>query len=380
MFEQNVTLGPGTGTTTQHTLEIILMLLGAALLGLWLGWILWNKYKQQADKLKTDILSLTATNDAQRTEINDLKAKLANLETESGNLNAQVVSLTRNNQYQRDKIDEQEAEISRLQARNRQLETELGLSYDPDSPAPADIPLEINLPSEDSPIDEEPMGETLIVEVPVDESPAVEVLDFDEDGIADEPLDALELPPLTIAPDMPEEEGLPLQTPALEGGLTPVADVLVLAPLAPESDAPDTTTQEELDASIELDAPFASEDDAPDAITLEESAPSAEPEPIPAPSIILAAEGQRDDLTVIEGIGPKIQELLYQYGIKTYRQLASTDVTRIKEILRSAGPQLAMHDPGTWTAQALLAANDQWENLKAYQDYLSAGKSPKKTS
>ena len=114
MFEQNVTLGPGTGTTTQHTFEILIMLLGAALLGLWLGWILWNKYKQQADKLKTDILSLTATNDAQRTEINDLKAKLANLETESGNLNAQVVSLTRNNQYQRDKIDEQEAEISRV--------------------------------------------------------------------------------------------------------------------------------------------------------------------------------------------------------------------------------------------------------------------------
>lgn len=375
MFEQNVTLGPGTGTTTQHTFEIILMLLGAALLGLWLGWILWNKYKQQADKLKTDILSLTATNDAQRTEINDLKAKLASLETENGNLNAQVVSLTRNNQYQRDKIDEQEAEISRLQARNRQLETELGLSYDPDMPAPEDIPLEINLPSEDSPIDEEPMGETLVVEAPI-----VEVLDLDEDGIADEPLDALELPPLTIAPDMPEEEGLSLQTPALEGSLTPVADVLVIAPLAPESDAPDTTDQEELDANIELGAPFAPEDDAPDATTPEESAPSAEPEPIPAPSIILAAEGQRDDLTVIEGIGPKIQELLYQYGIRTYRQLASTDVTRIKEILRSAGPQLAMHDPGTWTAQALLAANDQWENLKAYQDYLSAGKSPKKPS
>lgn len=356
MFEQNVTLGPGTGTTTQHTLEIILMLLGAALLGLWLGWILWNKYKQQADKLKTDILSLTATNDAQRTEINDLKAKLATLETENGNLNAQVVSLTRNNQYQRDKIDEQEAEITRLQARNRQLETELGLSYDPDAPAPEDIPLEINLPSEDSPIDEEPTDENLVLEVTVVEPPAVEVLDLDEDGIADEPLDALELPPLTIAPDVPEEEAPSLQTPALEGGLTPVADVLVIAPLASESDAPDTPASSD------------------------ESTPNAEPEPIPAPSIILAAEGQRDDLTVIEGIGPKIQELLYQYGIRTYRQLASTDVTRIKEILRSAGPQLAMHDPGTWTAQALLAANDQWENLKAYQDYLSAGKSPKKPS
>jgi hypothetical protein len=47
MFEQQVTLGPGTGTFTQHTLEILIMLLGAFLLGVWLGWMLWNKYKQE---------------------------------------------------------------------------------------------------------------------------------------------------------------------------------------------------------------------------------------------------------------------------------------------------------------------------------------------
>lgn len=342
MFEQNVTLGPGTGTTTQHTFEILIMLLGAALLGLWLGWILWNKYKQQVDKLKTDILSLTATNDAQRTELNNLKIKLTGLETEHANLSTQLVSLQRNNNYQRDKIGELEEDLARVEARNRQLETELGLSFEPDQTTTDDIPLEINVPGTEPNIEETPVY--LAEEV--------------EDGFADEPIDALDLPPLEVVPTAPvaddpldapsvedeatdDSDAYTLQTPAFEGNLTPTAEmpVVVVAPTGEPGDG---------------------------------EAPSL------TPSLILTAVDQKDDLTVIEGIGPKIQELLFQYGIRSYRQLAATDVTRIKEILRSAGPQLAMHDPGTWTAQALLAANDQWENLKAYQDYLSAGKSPKK--
>ena len=100
---------------------------------------------------------------------------------------------------------------------------------------------------------------------------------------------------------------------------------------------------------------------------------SSEPiEPTPAPAI--AAE--KDDLTIVEGIGPKIQMLLNQYGIFTYRHLAEADVMRLKEILTAAGPQLAMHDPGTWPSQANLAANDQWDTLKSVQGFLKGGKKP----
>jgi len=92
------------------------------------------------------------------------------------------------------------------------------------------------------------------------------------------------------------------------------------------------------------------------------------------PSSAIAAD--RDDLTVIEGIGPKIQMLLNQYGIFSYRHLAEADVVRLKEILSTAGPQLAMHDPGTWPSQASLAANDQWDTLKSVQGFLKGGKKP----
>jgi predicted flap endonuclease-1-like 5' DNA nuclease len=84
-----------------------------------------------------------------------------------------------------------------------------------------------------------------------------------------------------------------------------------------------------------------------------------------------------DDLKIIEGIGPKIEALLHKQGIRTYQELATSPVERLREILAEAGSRYALHDPGTWSAQALLAAEGQWENLKAYQSFLDAGKAPK---
>lgn len=88
--------------------------------------------------------------------------------------------------------------------------------------------------------------------------------------------------------------------------------------------------------------------------------------------------GPRDDLTIIEGIGPKTEELLFNAGITTYGQLSATGVQQLKNILADAGPRFSMHDPGAWPAQALLAANGEWPELKAYQDFLNAGKRPEK--
>ena len=51
MFEQAINEGPGTGSFATHTFEILIMLLGAFLLGLWLGWTLWNRNRQMAEKL-----------------------------------------------------------------------------------------------------------------------------------------------------------------------------------------------------------------------------------------------------------------------------------------------------------------------------------------
>ncbi len=81
-----------------------------------------------------------------------------------------------------------------------------------------------------------------------------------------------------------------------------------------------------------------------------------------------------DDLKIIEGVGPKIAELLIKAGIKTWKALSETSVARLKEILDAAGPSYQIHDPGTWPNQAGLAASGQWDALKKLQDELDGGK------
>lgn len=86
------------------------------------------------------------------------------------------------------------------------------------------------------------------------------------------------------------------------------------------------------------------------------------------------AEVSADDLKKIEGIGPKIADLLIADGITTFAQLASTEVEKIQAILDAAGPTYSAHNPGTWPKQADLAAKGDWDALKILQDELNGGK------
>ncbi len=81
-----------------------------------------------------------------------------------------------------------------------------------------------------------------------------------------------------------------------------------------------------------------------------------------------------DDLTIVEGIGPKIAELLHQNGIDTFAQLADASIERLQAILVSGGPRFRSADPGTWPHQALLARDGEWAALKTLQDALQGGR------
>ncbi len=107
---------------------------------------------------------------------------------------------------------------------------------------------------------------------------------------------------------------------------------------------------------------------------VEEAAPAAEEV---AKEAAPAEEAQADDLTKIEGIGPKISETIQAGGIKTFAQLAEATPESIKEILDKAEGNFAAHDPKTWPAQAKMAADGEWDKLKAWQDELDGGKEVK---
>lgn len=96
----------------------------------------------------------------------------------------------------------------------------------------------------------------------------------------------------------------------------------------------------------------------------------------PAPKAKAApkAATKADDLTKVEGIGPKIAELFNGAGINSYAELAATSVERLQEILDAAGSNYSAHNPGTWPKQAEMAAAGKWDELKAWQDELDGGK------
>lgn len=60
----------------------------------------------------------------------------------------------------------------------------------------------------------------------------------------------------------------------------------------------------------------------------------------------------KDNLTKIKGIGPKIQSILNAAGIMTYNDLATAVKEDIEKILEDAGPRFNAHDPSTWMKQA----------------------------
>lgn len=81
-----------------------------------------------------------------------------------------------------------------------------------------------------------------------------------------------------------------------------------------------------------------------------------------------------DDLTEIEGIGPKINDLLVAAGIESFSDLADADTSDIKDILTDAGDRYKMHDPSSWPQQAQLAAEGEWAKLHSLQEELNGGK------
>lgn len=83
-------------------------------------------------------------------------------------------------------------------------------------------------------------------------------------------------------------------------------------------------------------------------------------------------EAKPDDLTILEGIGPKVSSVLAEAGYTTFAGLAAADAAAVSEVLDNAG--LQMMDPAGWIEQADLAAKGEMDALKKLQDELKGGR------
>ena len=123
---------------------------------------------------------------------------------------------------------------------------------------------------------------------------------------------------------------------------------------------------------------------AKEAPVKKEAAPAAKSETpaAEAPAVKKAPEAKEaapatksdaaDDLKKIEGIGPKIAEVLGEAGVTTFAQLSEMDRDAIKSILDTVST-LKSKEPKTWPQQAKLAVDGKWDELKVLQDELMGG-------
>ena len=85
---------------------------------------------------------------------------------------------------------------------------------------------------------------------------------------------------------------------------------------------------------------------------------------------------EENDLKIVEGIGPNIEEILNKDGITTWRKLSKSPVLQLQKILNEAGGIFLSDKPDSWPEQSLLAAEGKWEELKKLQYYLEGDKEP----
>jgi large subunit ribosomal protein L21 len=86
------------------------------------------------------------------------------------------------------------------------------------------------------------------------------------------------------------------------------------------------------------------------------------------------ASKKGNDLTIVEGIGPKAAEALVAGGIDTFVKLAAASASDVKAILDASTNKVQHLDPTTWAQQAQLAADGKMDELKTLQDALNGGK------
>lgn len=95
--------------------------------------------------------------------------------------------------------------------------------------------------------------------------------------------------------------------------------------------------------------------------------------PAAAKPVAKKTSNDGDDLTKVEGIGPKMSAALKASGIDTFAKLAESSEDVLRQAIEDAGMRLAPSIT-TWAEQAALAAKGDWDALEKLQNELEGGR------
>ena len=83
-------------------------------------------------------------------------------------------------------------------------------------------------------------------------------------------------------------------------------------------------------------------------------------------------QASKDDLTRISGIDKRVAEVLNNQGVHTYQDLQESSRSQLKEYLDASGDsKLRALEPASWPHQATLCADRNWSKLNEYQSFLT---------
>ena len=111
-----------------------------------------------------------------------------------------------------------------------------------------------------------------------------------------------------------------------------------------------------------MQASLASKGDWQGLMKYNNQAARSRPAPQKAPA---AAAEPSDDLTQLNGIGPRIASILNDGGITSYNQLQHANTGELRQIIATGGalPPASLE---SWPTQATYAAKGDWAGLAAY--------------
>ncbi len=96
-----------------------------------------------------------------------------------------------------------------------------------------------------------------------------------------------------------------------------------------------------------------------------------------AAAVIAAAKASpvagQDDLEIIEGIGPKMAQVLIDNGVTTFAQVAAASVDDLTAMLKASGGRFSLASLPTWAEQASLLRDGKMDEFKKLTDELVGG-------
>lgn len=325
------------------------------LLGLLAGWILWGKYKSQIDEIKGQIGGYKTRISGLESDIDGYKTRIAKLEAELQGCNGKLSALDQGGLNWKDERADLNSQIALLQGQLRERESNVQRIV-AEAPAPVEAAPVVAAPL---PVMGSSDGDTMHAYTKALGSDNLQIVE----GIG------------TKMSELLNNNGI--NTWSQLGSQTPEG-LRALLDRVNESKYriidPSTWAQQ---------ASLAAEDKWDDLIALQKNLDGGKDTgggqtdaKVEKMLIKIGAirRWKKDDLTAVEGIGPKTAQLLKDKGIETWQALSETAVDTIQGILNEAGSRFKLSDPGTWPKQAGMAARSEWDELQAYQDFLDGGK------